>query len=222
MSLAVCSSWLSQAQDARHHGQHGPQNSYVEVHRCTSWTRSFTCPLVYSDWRHGPDSAENCLAIPQVQLIITVVVTPFRCAVAVPHGPDYTADHGDSTVVRIWWSMSLFAGSFPRRRAEADSMVQTVRRTFFFPSVHGGHVPVVQVVLVIPIVVNDRCARLRLCRILLRSRSCCSSSSSTIPCCGAEVDPHGPRDHGESTVAVLFLVVDVPFDRLCRFFVIVC
>ena len=35
------------------------------------------------------------------------------------------------------WSMSLFAGragSFPRRGAEADSMVQTVRRTNLFPS----------------------------------------------------------------------------------------
>ena len=157
-----------------------------------------------------------------MQLIITVVVTSFRCAVAVPHRPDSTADHRDSTVVRIWWSMSLFAVSFPRRRAEADSMVQTVRRTFFFPSVHGGHVPVVQVVLAIPVVVNDRCARLRLCRKLLKSRSYCSSSSSTIPCCGAEVDPHGPRYHGDSTVAVLFLVVDVPVGRLCRFFVAVC
>ena len=73
MSLALCSSWLSQAHDACHYGQHGPQDSYVEVHRCSSWTRSFTCPLVCYEWRHGPDSAENCLAIPQVQLIITVV-----------------------------------------------------------------------------------------------------------------------------------------------------
>ena len=81
MSFALCSSWLSQAQDARHHGRHGPQDSYVEVHRCSSWTRSLICPLVCYEWRHGPDSADNCLAIPQVQLIITVVVTPFRCAV---------------------------------------------------------------------------------------------------------------------------------------------
>ena len=58
---------------SRHHGRHGPQDSYVEVHRCSSWTRSFTCPLVCYEWRHGPDSAENCLAIPQVQFIITVV-----------------------------------------------------------------------------------------------------------------------------------------------------
>ena len=63
---------LSQAQDARHHGRHGPQDS-VEVHRCSSWTRSSTCPLVCYEWRHGPDSAENCLAVPQVLLIITVI-----------------------------------------------------------------------------------------------------------------------------------------------------
>ena len=81
---------------------------------------------------------------------------------------------------------------------------------------------VVQVVLAIPVVVNDRRARLRLCRILWWSGSYCSSSSSTIPFCYAEDDPHGRRDHGDSTVAVLLLVVDVPVDRLCRFFVPVC
>ena len=78
MSLALCSSWLSQAQDARHHVRHGPQDSYVEVHRCSSWTRSLLCPLVCYEWRHGPDSAENCLAIPQVQLLDEVVV-PVVC-----------------------------------------------------------------------------------------------------------------------------------------------
>ena len=85
-------------------------------------------------------------------------------------------------------------------------MVQTVRLTFFFPMNTVAGVPVVQVVLAIPVVVNDRCARLRLCRKLLWSRSYCSSSSSTIPCCDAEVDPHGLRD----------------VDRLCRCFVAVC
>ena len=66
-------------------------------------------------------------------------------------------------------------------------------------------------------------ARVSDCRNLLRSRSYSSSSSSTFPCCDAEVDPHGLRDHGDSTVAaVLFLVVDVSVDRLCRFFVAVC
>ena len=78
MSLALCSSWLSQAHVARHHGQHGPQDSYVEVHRCSSWTRSLTCQLVCCEWRRGPDSAENCLAIPQVQTLDEVVV-PVVC-----------------------------------------------------------------------------------------------------------------------------------------------
>ena len=36
----------------------------------------------------------------------------FRCAEAVPLGPDYSVDHRDFTDVRIWWSMFLFAGSF--------------------------------------------------------------------------------------------------------------
>ena len=88
VSLALSSSWLSQAQDARHHGWHGPQDR-VEVHRCSSWTRFSTCPLCavcgvmvqtvqYTVWR-----------FPQLQFI-TVVDTPFRCAVAVPHGPDFS------------------------------------------------------------------------------------------------------------------------------------
>ena len=34
----------------------------------------------------------------------------FRCAVAVPHGPKYSADRTDSTVVRIWCSMSPLCG----------------------------------------------------------------------------------------------------------------
>ena len=87
MSLALCSSWLSQAQDARHHGRHGPQDSYVEVHRCSSWTRSFTCPLVCYEWRHGPDSAENCLAIPQVLLIIKVIYIPVAVLSYIPVVP---------------------------------------------------------------------------------------------------------------------------------------
>ena len=39
---------------------------------------------------------------------------------------------------------------------------------------------------------------------------------------GAKVDSHGPFDHGDSTVAVLSLVVDVLVGSSCRFFVIVC
>ena len=36
------------------------------------------CPLVCCEWRHGPDSAENCLAIPQLQLLDEIVV-PVVC-----------------------------------------------------------------------------------------------------------------------------------------------
>ena len=204
MSFALCSSWLSQAQDARHHGRHGPQDSYVEVHRCSSWTRSSTCPLVCYEWRHGPDSAENCLAIPQVQLIITVVDIFFvtqrqfslvqiiqltiEISLSFVFGgrcPSLQVLFSVVVLRQILWSR-LFVGPF-------SSPVNTV-----------ADVPVVQVVLAIPVVVNDRCARFRLCRIPWRSRSYCSSSSSTFPCCVAEVDPHGLRDHGDSTICSSF------------------
>ena len=111
---------LSQAQNARHHGRHRPQDS-VEVH--SSWTRFSTCPLVCSEWCHGPDSAVHCLAIPQLQFI-TVVDSPYRCAEADPHGPDFSVDHRDSPV-RIWWSMSLFAG-LPQVQSWIDSRDLTV------------------------------------------------------------------------------------------------
>ena len=81
--LVLCFLLCLQARDARHHGWHGPQDS-VEVHRCSSRTRFFTCPLVCYECRHGPDSAENCLAIPQVQLIITVIFIPVGGAEAFP------------------------------------------------------------------------------------------------------------------------------------------
>ena len=45
MSLALCSSCFVSGQDVRHHGRHGPQDS-VEVHRCSSWTRSFFAVVV--------------------------------------------------------------------------------------------------------------------------------------------------------------------------------
>ena len=148
--------------------------------------------------------------------------TFFRYAEAVPLGPDYSADYRDFTVVRIWWSMSLFAGSFPRRRAEADSMVQTVRRTFFFLSEHGGRCPCCAGRACHTCCCQRQVREAQTLQNTLWFRSYCSSSSFTIPCCYAEVDPHGLRDHGDSTVAVLLLVVDVPVDKLCRFFVAVC
>ena len=85
-------------------------------------------PVVCNNRCFGSRSAENCG--------FTVAVHHgrrhlFRCAEAVPLGTDYSADHRDFTVVRIRWSMSLFAGSCPRRGAVAVPMVQTARRTFY-------------------------------------------------------------------------------------------
>ena len=106
MSFALCSSWLSQAQDARLHGRHGPQDS-LEVHRCSSWTRFSTCPLCamygvmvqtvqYSVWRFRSCSSSRSSTLPlDAQWQLPMVQT--------------SADHRDSPV-RIWWSMSLFAG----------------------------------------------------------------------------------------------------------------
>ena len=39
------------------------RRTMLAVHRCSSWTRPLTCPLVCYDWRDGPDSAENCLEV---------------------------------------------------------------------------------------------------------------------------------------------------------------
>ena len=45
MSLALCSSWLSQAQDASHHGRHGPQDSYVEGSQVQFLDKVFYMPV---------------------------------------------------------------------------------------------------------------------------------------------------------------------------------
>ena len=81
------------------------QKDSLEVHRCSSWTRFSTCPLLCYVWCHGPDSAVHCLAFPLLQFS-TVVDTPCRYAVAVFHGPVCSENHRGSPV-RIWWSMSL-------------------------------------------------------------------------------------------------------------------
>ena len=36
----------------------------IDFHRCSFWTRFFTCPLWCNDWYDGPDSAENHLEVP--------------------------------------------------------------------------------------------------------------------------------------------------------------
>ena len=63
----------------------------MEVHRCSSWTRFSTCPLLCYVWCHGPDSAVHCLAVPQF-LFITVISSP-SWRRGLPHGSDCSADH---------------------------------------------------------------------------------------------------------------------------------
>ena len=98
---------------------------------------------------------------------------------AVPHGPVYSADHRDSTVVRIWWSM--YAG-------RAVSQVPPWRR-------HSC---------------SHSCSSLRICRPCFTLRKNCWFSAVAVhqgrshSCRGAEADPHGPCDHGVSTVAVRY------------------
>ena len=87
---SCCIPSLSQAQDARLHGRHGPQN-ILEVNRCSSWTRFSTCPLVCSEWCPGPDSAVHCLAVPQLQFITVISSPSWRRGL--PHGSECSADH---------------------------------------------------------------------------------------------------------------------------------
>ena len=117
------------------------QKNSLEVHRCSSWTRFSTCPLLCYVWCHGPDSAVHCLAVPQL-LFITVVDTPFRCAVAVPHGPVCSENHRDSPV-RIWWSMSLFAGS-PQVQSWMDCSDSQLQPVDARPRCAGLQVPQVR------------------------------------------------------------------------------
>ena len=73
-----------QAPDACHHGRYGPEGML-----CVAVQKTADPQLLFR--------AGRCHL--------------FRYAEAVPHGPGYSADHRDSTVVRIWWSMSLFVRS---------------------------------------------------------------------------------------------------------------
>ena len=74
-----------QAPDACHHGRYGPEG--------------MLCVAV-----------QKTADFPQLQFLAGRRHL-FRYAEAVPHGPGYSADHRDSPVVRIWWSMSLFVRS---------------------------------------------------------------------------------------------------------------
>ena len=146
---------LSQAPDARHHGRHGPQDS-VEVHRCSSWTRFSTCPLLCYEWYLGSDSAVHCLAFPQLQFI-TVVDFLLRCRGLFPWSC-CSADH------RVSPSCSGTCGRRPCYAGRAVSQ-------WFAVLGHADDMPVV---------VNNRC--LELDSVELQSfRSCSSSRSSTLP-----------------------------------------
>ena len=116
MSLALCSSWLSQAQDARHHGRHGPQDSYVEVHRC-SWcamSGARQCRKLFGDSTgaahhqgHGSHCSaahrDSTVAVPQ-QGVDLPVIGPHRSSSSPSVRRDRfpwshcSADHGDSPV----------------------------------------------------------------------------------------------------------------------------
>ena len=87
--LVLCSPLCLQAQDARLHGRHGPQDSleftgaflgqgFLHARRCA------TCGVL--------DQDSAVLAVPQLQFI-TVVVTPCCFAEADPHGPGCSDDH---------------------------------------------------------------------------------------------------------------------------------
>ena len=83
------------------------QEDSLEVHRCSSCFRfsarcCATCGVMvqtvqYTVWRFRSCSSSRSSTL------------PFD-ALAVPHGPVCSENHRDSPV-RIWWSMSLFAGS---------------------------------------------------------------------------------------------------------------
>ena len=77
----------------------------------------FYMPVVCHVWCHGPDSAVHCLAVPEVQFITRRSTLPFDAQWQFPM-VQTSADHRDSPV-RIWWSMSLFAG-FPQVQSWID------------------------------------------------------------------------------------------------------
>ena len=76
---------------------------------------SSTCPLVCK--RQGFGQIVEKTVVPQLQFFAGHRHPD-------PHGPDYSADHRDSTVaVRIWWSISLVCGS---RRFSGASVEETL------------------------------------------------------------------------------------------------
>ena len=164
LSLAVCSLLCLLAPDARHHGRHGPQDS-VEVHRCSSWTRFSTCPLLCHKWYLGPDSAVHCLAFPQLQFITVVDfllryrgLLPWSCC---------SADHRVSPVAQV--------------HVVDVPVMQAVQLPRWFAVL--GHADDM------PVVVNNRCLELDSVE-LQRFRAVHHGRRHSLSI--RRVDPHGP------------------------------
>ena len=102
---------------------------------CSSGGR---CPCY--DGRAVSPVAEKTAVIPQLQFI-TVVDIYFVAQRQFPLVQTTQLTIEIFTVVRIWWVDVPVCRFISRRGAEAESLVQTVRRTFFFPSEHGGRCP---------------------------------------------------------------------------------
>ena len=98
----------------------------MEVHRCSSWTRFSTCPLLCYVWCHGPDSAVYCLAFPQLQFITVISSPSWRRGL--PYSSDCSADHGDSTVA-VSTSLLCRIGKFVGCRRGEDSRVSHCSRS---------------------------------------------------------------------------------------------
>ena len=73
--------------------------------RCCAMCGVLVQTVQYTVWRFRSCSSSRSSTLP-------------LCAVAVPHGPVCSENHRDSSV-RIWWSMSLFAG-FPQVQSWID------------------------------------------------------------------------------------------------------
>ena len=89
MSLALCSSWLSQAQDARHHGP-----AWTTGQLCggsqVQLLDEFVVPVVCNDiW----SSCSSLLEVPQGAAHHQGHLHPCRNAEFDPHGSDCSADH---------------------------------------------------------------------------------------------------------------------------------
>ena len=89
------------------------------VHRCISWTRFSTCPLLCYVWCLGPDSA--VLAVPQLQFI-TVVSLPVVTQMQIP------------MVLAVQMTIEI-------------TQSQLFDNVAYVLVVHVGQVPLVQVVL---------------------------------------------------------------------------